>query len=256
MQTEDPTTPWLLRYKASARARLRLFCFPYAGGAAQAFRQWPQFLPDFIEVCAVQPPGRGKRLREEPFMRLDELVAAAAPALIPFMGIPFAFYGHSMGALIAFELARLLRRMGLGGPVHLFVGACPAPSLARETEVKYDLPEPEFIEELRRLGGTPAEVLEHEELLRLMLPLLRADFAVTETYLYVAGPPVDCPLTAFGGLEDREVPRERLTPWGEHTAGPASLRIMPGDHFFLRSSMRPLLENIARVLSGVAAGLS
>ncbi|PYS78745.1 MAG: putative thioesterase [Acidobacteria bacterium] len=255
MQTDDRATPWLVRYRASPRTRLRLFCFPYAGGAAQVFRLWPQSLPDFIEVCAVQPPGRGSRLREEPFTRLDALVEAAMPALIPFMDVTFAFYGHSMGAMIAFEAARRLRCMGVDGPAHLFVGACRAPRLASEREITYDLPEPEFIEELRRRGGTPTEVLGHEELLHLLLPLLRADFAVIETYSYAEGPPLDCPLTAFGGLEDEGGARESLAPWEEHTAGQFSLHMLPGDHFFLRSS-QPLLESIARTLRGVAAGLS
>src|SRR5215210_6080354 len=121
MKTDDRPTPWLVRFKASPRARLRLFCFPYAGGSAHIFSQWPQFLPDFIEVCAVQPPGRGSRLREEPFQRLDALVVAATSALGPFMNMPFAFFGHSMGGTIGFEVARRLRRLGMDGPAHLFV---------------------------------------------------------------------------------------------------------------------------------------
>jgi len=132
------------------------------------------------------------------------------------MDVTFAFYGHSMGAMIAFEAARRLRCMGVDGPAHLFVGACRAPRLASEREITYDLPEPEFIEELRRRGGTPTEVLGHEELLHLLLPLLRADFAVIETYSYAEGPPLDCPLTAFGGLED-EGGRARAWPRGRST---------------------------------------
>lgn len=250
MKTDDQTTPWLVRYKASPRARLRLFCFPYAGGSAYVFRQWPQSLPDFIDVCAVQPPGRGGRLREQPFTRLDALVAAAASALIPFMDMPFAFFGHSMGAMIGFELARRLRSLGAAGPKHLFVAAGRAPRLACERVITYDLPEPQFVEELRRLGGTPAEVLENEELLHLMLPLLRADFAVTQTYSYAEGPPLDCPLTAFGGLQDEEVKRESVAPWGEYTTASFSLHMLPGGHFFLHSSQDALLEIVARELEG------
>jgi medium-chain acyl-[acyl-carrier-protein] hydrolase len=256
MKADDRTIPWLVRYNASPRALLRLFCFPYAGGAAHVFRQWPQSLPDFIDVCAVQPPGRGSRLREEPFTRLDELVVVAASALTPFMDMPSAFFGHSMGAMIGFELARRLCSLGADGPKHLFVAACRAPKLAGERVITYDLPEPEFVEELRRLGGTPAEVLENEELLRLMLPLLRADFAVTQAYSYAEGPPLGCPLTAFGGLRDEEVKRESLAPWGEYTTAPFSLHMLPGDHFFLHSSGNALLRIVTRELEGVAARLS
>ena len=256
MKADDRTTPWLVRFKASPRARLRLFCFPYAGGSAHVFRQWPQSLPDFIEVCAVQPPGRGGRLGEESFKRLNELVAAAAPALGPFLDMPFAFFGHSMGALIGFELARRLRRLGAKGPECLFVAACRAPRLSGEHVITYDLPESEFVEELRRLGGTPAEVLENDELLRLMLPLLRADFSVTQTYSYTGGPPLDCPLTVFGGLRDKEVNRESLALWSEYTTARFSLHILPGDHFFLHSSRSDLLEIVARELEGAPARLS
>src|SRR5919197_5894001 len=124
MQTKGSATPWLISYRLSPRARARLFCFPYAGGAAHIFRQWPQRLPEGVEVCAVQPPGRGGRLRERPFTSLGELVAAAAPALRPFMELPFAFYGHSMGATVAYELARRLEEEGRAGPLHLFVSGC------------------------------------------------------------------------------------------------------------------------------------
>jgi medium-chain acyl-[acyl-carrier-protein] hydrolase len=248
MQTKGSGTPWLVSPAASPRARVRLFCFPYAGGAAHIFRQWARRLPEGVEVCAVEPPGRGVRWRERPFTSLGELVAAAGPALLPFMDRHFAFYGHSMGALIAFELARRLREAGRPEPAHLLVSGCRAPQLPDTRDDTYDLPDPEFVEELRRLRGTPPEVLEYEELLRLMLPLLRADFAVAQTYRYSEGPPLGCPLTAVGGLRDEEVTRAHLTPWRELTAGPFSLHMLPGDHFFLRASQDVLLEVIARQL--------
>jgi medium-chain acyl-[acyl-carrier-protein] hydrolase len=170
------------------------------------------------------------------------------------MDRPFALYGHSMGALIAYELARRLREAGRAEPVHLFVSGCRAPQLADTRDVTYDLPDPEFIEELRRLKGTPSEVLEHEELLRLVLPLLRADFAVAQTYRYSEGPPLGCPLTAVGGLQDEEVTREQLTPWREMTTGAFSLHMLPGDHFFLHTSQDVLLEIITRQLARLRGG--
>jgi medium-chain acyl-[acyl-carrier-protein] hydrolase len=248
MPTKEPANPWLVRFGSSPRAGVRLFCFPYAGGAAHVFRQWPRLLPGDVEVCAVQPPGRGSRLREPPFTSLRELVAAAATALRPFMDSPFAFYGHSMGAVVGYELARLLHEEGHAGPSHLFVSGCRAPQLPDERDITYDLPEPEFVEELRRLSGTPPEVLDHAELLQLMLPMLRADFAAVQTYTYAEGPPLECPLTAVGGLEDEEVTREHLAPWRELTAGDFSLFMTPGGHFFIHTSQDALLEIIARRL--------
>ncbi|HEV2862462.1 MAG TPA: alpha/beta fold hydrolase [Pyrinomonadaceae bacterium] len=246
---KESANPWLISYGPSPRARLRLFCFPYAGGSAHIFRQWPQRLPDAVEVCAVQPPGRGNRLRERPFTNLLELVAAAGAALRPFMDRPFAFYGHSMGSTVAYELARRLQEEGREGPLHLIVSGCRAPQLAETREITYDLPEPEFVEELRRLNGTPAEVLDHPELLQLILPLLKADFEAIQTYRHGAGPALACPLTAVGGLDDREVTREHLAPWRELTAGAFSLHMVRGDHFFLHTSQAALLEIVARQLA-------
>lgn len=249
-------TPWLVRYKSAATPRMRLFCFPYAGGAAHIFRQWPQGLPPFVEVCAVQPPGRGSRMSERPATSLRQLVVDAAPALAPHMEPPFAFFGHSMGGMIAFELARQLSEAGVEGPTHLFLSGCRAPRFASDSEVTYDLPEPEFLAEIRRLKGTPSEVLEHPELLGLVMPLLRADFEVVQTYKYVEGPPLACPFTVFGGLEDVEVSVESLKAWREHTTAGISLGMLPGDHFFLHSSQGPLLEAVDRELRRLAATFS
>lgn len=254
MDRNEPAGPWLVRHQASPRARVRLFCFPYAGGTAHVYRQWPRGLPESVEVWGVQPPGRGGRLREKPFTSLDELVAAATPALRPLTALPFAFFGHSMGAMIAFELARRLCEEGAATPERLFLSGCRAPQFAHTRAITYDLPEPEFVEELRRLRGTPAEVLDNQELLQLMLPLLRADFAITQTYRYREGPPLACPFTVFGGLEDEDVRPESLPPWREHTSGEFSLHMLPGGHFFLHTAQAALLETIAGQLRRPAGG--
>jgi len=227
---------------------VRLFCFPYAGGAAHIFRRWSQSLPEFVEVCAVQPPGRGSHWQERPFSNLTDLVSAAARALAIYMDRPFGFFGHSMGAMIGFELARHLRRVGAQGPEHLFLSGCRAPQSTHLSAVTFDLPEHEFLTEIRRLKGTSPEVLNNRELLQLMLPLLRADFAITETYKYRDEPPLKCPFTVFGGSEDKEVRVESLRAWRRHTTASFSLRILPGDQFFLNTSQGLLLEAIAQDL--------
>jgi medium-chain acyl-[acyl-carrier-protein] hydrolase len=211
------------------------------------YHKWPQALEDFAEVHAAQLPGRESRLREPPLTRLTELCAELARAVLPFLdGRPFAFFGHSMGALLAFELARKLARETGREPVHLFVSGRPAPQSPRERRT-FDLPEPEFIEELLSLNGTPREVLENAELRQLLLPTLRADFAACQTYEFEPGPPLGCPVTVFGGLQD-EVGREQLEGWGEQTTAAFNLHMFPGDHFFLNTSQRPLLDLIARDL--------
>jgi len=176
---------------------------------------------------------------------LSPLVQALAEAILPFLDRPFAFFGHSMGAMISFELARILRRSPGLKLAHLFVSGRVAPHIIEDDRHTHELPEPEFIEELRRLNGTPIEALEHPELMQLMTPLLRADFSVVGTYTYLPDLPLSCPITALGGLQDSEVSREQLEAWREHTTASFSLHMFPGDHFYLNTE-RPLL---LRVLS-------
>jgi medium-chain acyl-[acyl-carrier-protein] hydrolase len=234
---------WIPLGKPDPEARLRLFCFPYAGGGALVFRNWSDGLPADVEVCPVQLPGRGTRLMEHPFTQLPPLVAALAQALSPLLDKPFAFFGHSLGALVSFELARQLRRQYGVHPVRLFVSAGRAPQIPHRGPPIHILPEKEFLAELRRLNGTPSELLDHKELMVIMLPLLRADFAVYETYVYSSEPPLNCPISAFGGLQDRKVNNSDLEAWRAQTNISFSLRMFPGDHFFLK---QPLL---LRVLS-------
>jgi surfactin synthase thioesterase subunit len=240
---------WFLRDLARSQAGLRLFCFPYAGGAASIYRQWANRLPPGVEVIAVELPGRGKHLAEPPFRRMPMLIDRLATIIPPLLDVKFAFFGHSMGATIAFELARELRRRQQRQPAQLFVSGRQAPPVADPDPPTYNLPEDEFRAELLRLNGTPAEVLEHAELMNLMMPLLRADFELIQTYEYVEEQPLRCPITAYGGLQDEGLGREMLLPWKEQTEGKFSLHMLPGDHFFLRSASRILLELLERELS-------
>ena len=246
---------WFAYPRPNPQARLRLFCFPYAGGSALVYRNWPDLVPKDIEVCLLNLPGRGGRLAEEPHTRLLPLAEAVGEAIVPHLDKPFAFFGHSMGALIGFELARHLRRQDRPQPAHLFVSGRAAPQVPAADPVTYDLPEDEFIRELRRLNGTPGEVLEHPELMHLVLPLLRADFSVCETYEYTAEPSFDFPITAFGGLQDDEAPRESLEAWAEHTLRSFKLHMLPGDHFFLNSARPLLLQALSRELFQIARSL-
>jgi len=239
---------WVSWSKLNPHASLRLFCFPYAGGAALTFRTWSDSLPMSLEVCPVELPGRGKRITSAPFTRLQLLVQAIAIALLPYLDKPFAFFGHSMGGLVSFELARLLRKNYGISPVHLFVSACPAPQVPDPDPPIHALPEPEFLEKLRRLNGTPEAVLENAELMQMLLPVLRADFAVIETYAYTPESPLDCPITAFGGLQDREVRYDDLKVWQEQTNAAFSLHMLPGDHFFLQPAQPLLLQLLSQEL--------
>ncbi|HEY0407822.1 MAG TPA: thioesterase II family protein [Pyrinomonadaceae bacterium] len=240
---------WLTCFRRNPGAVLSLICFPHVGSGANIFRAWPDALPAAVEVCPVQLPGREKRVLEPPFNNLSLLVETIAPALLPYLDKPVAFFGHSMGAAICFELARHLRATHNFELVHLFVSGRQAPQLREEgRRTIYDLPEAEFLEELCRLNGTPPEVLRHPELMSFMLPMLRADFELIETYRYSAGPPLDCPITALGGAQDEDVSRESLQAWRERTTADFSLHMLPGDHFFLHSASSLLLKILSQEL--------
>src|SRR5262245_34574163 len=202
LTSEWPANRWIYCPTPNPGAALRLFCFPYAGGNSLIYRSWTEQLPLAVEVCAVMLPGREARLRERPYTCLPPLIEALAEALLPRLNKPFAFFGHSMGALISFELIRELRRNCGLAPAHLFVSGRRAPQIENNDPPTYNLPEGDFIQEIRHFNGTPQEVLEHPELMQLLLPVLRADFAVCETYTYTEEPPLECPISVFGGLQD------------------------------------------------------
>ena len=239
---------WIELYQPNPSARLRLFCFPYAGGSARIYRSWARHLPSAVEVCPVQLPGRDRRIAEPPFTNIQLLVKAAFAALQPLFDKPFAFFGHSMGALIGFELAHYVQAELGVSPQHIFASGRRAPQVGKEQSI-YDLPKDELLAELQQLKGTPPDVLEHPDLMELMLPLLRADFSLGDTYVFpVSRPLLSCPITVLGGLLDHHESRAELQAWGELTSGPFSLRMFPGDHFFVHSDELRLLEVIGRVL--------
>ena len=251
-QTARPGNPWLAYHRPQEAARIRLFCFPYAGGGASLYRTWAQGLPPQVEVCPVQLPGRENRIREEPFRRMETLVEALAAGLAPLLDRPFAFFGHSMGSLIAFELTRhLVRERGLS-PAHLFVSGHRAPQLPPRDEPIHPLPDEEFLAKVFELNGTPEEVRTDPELRALFLPILRADFELCETYGYQEAAPLPCPVSAFGGLGDHHVPREDLQAWQEQSQGRFVLRMLPGDHFFLTSAEPLLLRTLGQELYTIA----
>lgn len=229
--------------------RVRLFTLPHAGGGTSVFRRWSESVPSSVEVVPVQLPGREARIADRPFVRLAPLLSELAEAIAPYVGAPFAFFGHSMGALICFELARYLRRAIGATPAHLFVSAAPAPHLRRRHRPLHDLPTDALLDELRHLDGTPDEVLRSDEVMRLILPALRADLTLIETYTYFPDVPLSCPITAFGGLTDTRVTRAEIAAWRDQTSGAFTLRMVPGGHFFAYDPHGPVVESIASDLA-------
>ena len=248
MQNNFISNPWLVHSRAAPRARLRLFCFPYSGSNAALFHAWQDELPAEIAVCPVQLPGRGARLGEPPFTQLAPLVRAVASALAEYFDQPFAFFGHSMGALLSFELARYLREHFRISPAHLIVSGHSAPQLPDRNPPIHALPHAAFIAKLREFNGTPSQVLDNSELLEIILPVLRADFAICETYRYEPDEPLACPISAFGGGADAYVSRDELAAWRAQTCATFSARVLPGDHFFINTTRALLLRALAQEL--------
>lgn len=239
------TAKWLQIPKPDTNAKYRLFCFPYSGAGASVYQFWPPLLPE-VEVCAIQLPGRESRRLETPLTAVGDVILPVLNEIAPYLDKPFALFGHSLGALIAFELARHLHDEGSVIPLHLFVAAKRAPHMPDPAPPIHELPDREFVEGLcERYNGIPKEVLQEEDLMQMLLPALRADLTMNETYVYSNGTRLDCPITACGGLQDVSSSRNALEGWRLQTTGLFKLHMFPGDHFFLKTARVPLLRLVA-----------
>ncbi len=241
---------WLTCATPKPNAALRLFAFPYAGAGTVVFRGWDSALPAQVEMNVVRLPGRETRLRETPFSTMPPLVSALADALIPALDKPFALYGHSMGGLVAFELTRELRRRGERMPLQLLISARRAPQLADPDTPLHPLSDAAFVKEMqRRYDSIPAAILNSPELLELFVPVLKADFAVIETYSYQAAPPLDVPIAVFGGTHDHVLRAGDLEGWAEQTSGAFALQKFVGGHFFIQSQQAAFLSAVNRIIA-------
>jgi medium-chain acyl-[acyl-carrier-protein] hydrolase len=232
---------------------MRLICLPYAGAAASIYRQWPAGFDPDVEVLGVQLPGRATRIWEPALTSLPVLVDRLAASLEPWIDRPYALFGHSMGALIAYELARALEARALPGPSHLFVSGQSAPHRPNREPSLHGLPDDELLAALRTLTARSDDAMDNAELMRLLLPTLRADCTLCAAYEWTAAAPLTCMLTAFGGRDDRSVTRADLGAWRRHTTGPFDLRIFPGDHFFVHSARASVLRAVRARLRRTAA---
>lgn len=212
---------------------MRLFLFPYAGGAPAAFNKWPAEFPNSIETHIVHYPGRGSRFNETPIKSIDILVEEISHAIQPLLDKPFFFFGHSMGSILAFELSHQLKLQ----PQILFVSACGAPQLPDPNPSIHLLPDSEFIKSLQEFNGLPADAMNNPELMQLLLPTLRTDFEAFGNYAYRSSEPrLTCPVIALGGSDDAHVRRDRLEGWAYHTSGNFKAHYFPGDHFFINAA--------------------
>lgn len=247
---------WIAYTRERPDARLNLFCFPFAGGAASVFRNWQDSLPEAVEVHAIQLPGRETRMQEG----LLENIVPIVNGLIEPIGAmtaerPAVFFGHSMGTLVAFELIRALRKRNASLPLHFFAGGRRSPRLTGRFPDIHDLPHDELIQAMRRYGGTPDAILNDPEMMELLLPIIRADFKVLETYHYAAEAPLDLPLTVYGGSADIRTTKAELRAWSAETTGAFALRMFAGEHFFINTHRAEVIAALRADLQEVLDSL-
>lgn len=225
------TAPWTVCRAKSTDATFHLYCFPHSGGSPGEYVRWTDQLPD-VQVWGIQLPGRGGRLGEAPFTSMPELVDTLVSE-VDFTG-PFAFFGHSLGSLVAHEVALELRARGLAQPARLFLSAIPAPHHGLRRAPLHGLPDDKLVDAVNRLyGGLPPQILDEPELLQIVLPAYRADFELYELYQYTSRPPLELPIHVFGGRSDNIAP-EKLADWNRYTTGEFDVTMLPGQHFYLR----------------------
>jgi medium-chain acyl-[acyl-carrier-protein] hydrolase len=241
--------PWITRPCKRPQARLRLFCFPRAGAGTASFRGWSEDIHPEVEVALIQSPGRESRLREEPLRSIETMVAAIVDAMADCLDRPYALYGHSLGAKVAFETARELRRRQLPAPIHLFAAASSGPAVTWDHSPLRDLDDFSLLREIdRRYGGVPREVLADKELCALLIPALRADLTIVETYRCAEEPLLSIPITCFSGSEDLMTPESEVMDWRRQTSAEFRLHRFPGGHFFPVQERSAILDLIAAEL--------
>ena len=246
-----PAAERWFRRSSHSSPKVRLFCFPYAGGSSRIFREWHDWCGPEVELVAVELPGRGFNSRSPVINDMSTMIERILPVIDPLLDRPFALFGHSMGALISFELSRALRASGRKTPLRLFVSGMRAPHLRGGYQI-HSLPDKEFIEALRTLNGTPAELLSDSSLLEMFVPTLRADLHLSETYQFIPGTPLQHPITVFGGINDVTTPSERLREWQRHTRSSCTVRLLEGDHFFINQNAHLVAASILKSLGRVS----
>jgi surfactin synthase thioesterase subunit len=233
---------WFPIVRSDHEVKLRLFCLPFAGGNAFSYRLWQNHLPDSVDVCPIQLPGRSNRINEPCFSDIKLLVETLIIEIGRYTEIPFAVFGHSMGALIGFELIRSLTKLGKS-PLHFFPSSAKAPDCCERTVKLHNLTSKKLKAELLKLSGTAKEVLDHPELFNLLLPTLRADFKIIDDYQYKFAEPLNCLITTFGGYDD-QISQNDLLQWERHTSSGFRCQMFEGNHFYLNEQTEPMLSAI------------
>lgn len=232
MLTND--SPWFVRFGRRSSMKARLFCMHYAGGGAMTFRNWGKLVADDLDVVALQLPGRETRYSEKAYVDMRPLVSDLVTAIEHLLDMPYIFFGHSLGALISFEVIREIRRRGNTLPELFIPSGHHAPHMPDRKPPIYDADDEQFRRRLQLYDGTPAEILNDDDFFRVFMPVFRADFQVLGTYKYTNEMPLDCPILALDGTQDATVNENELYGWEQHTSRQFRYRRFVGGHFFIK----------------------
>lgn len=253
---QNPATPWVVPIRSSSRSALTLYCFSFAGGSAHIFRSWATGLATDVEIMAIELPGHGRRFAETLLTDVDETTQMLCAHLAHTVKQPFVFFGHSNGALLAYELACALQAKGLPMPRLLMVSGKRPPHVPHREPAFHQLPDGELIEKLREYEGTPDAVLQDHELMDALLPILRADFKMAHDYRYTQRQPLRCGIASLGGMKDPWVPADEVELWRELTVASFAHRIFSGGHFFIYDSARAVFEFVDTMLSSLCRAVT
>lgn len=227
---------------------IKLFCFPYAGGTSAIYAKWRRYISKNINLCPIELAGRGQRYEAPLYNTLNEVIEDVYSIIKNDIDDNYAFFGHSMGCLVAYELAHKIRKLGKNSPYHIFFSGKSAPHSEKVSRNIYNLPDEEFKSEILSLGGTPKEILEQQELLDIFLPILRADFKVNDTYKYIEpDKKLDCNITVINGKED-DMSLSDIVGWKQHTSGDCKIYMMDGGHFYLNDKYEDIIKIINHTL--------
>ncbi|MFF9351272.1 thioesterase II family protein [Streptomyces sp. NPDC014734] len=240
---------WIRRFHPAPESGVRLLCLPHAGGSAPFYFPMSRALSPAVDVLCLQYPGRQDRRQDPGIDNIPDYADAIVAELKPWLDVPTAFFGHSMGAVLAYEVALRLERDGLPGPIALFASGRRAPSRYREENV-HRRDDDGIVKEMQLLSGTDSRILGDEEILRMVLPAIRSDYTAVETYRSEAGAAVSAPITVFTGDSDPRTSLEEAEAWRAHTTAEFDIRVFPGGHFFLANHADEIIEIISKSISG------
>jgi len=248
------SSKWFVHDQNTKPENVRLFVFPHGGGSPSQYREWQTFLGEDCKVYIASLPGRGARFLEDPIADMEILIASLSEAILPLLGPYNVFFGHSLGSAVAYELAKVLESDHAKKLQKLIVSAKNAPHIPSDAPQLHQLPDTEFIDSLRQYGGTPDEILSNSELMELQLPMLRADFALSESYFCQEIAKLKCPITVFSGDEDRFTTQEGLRQWEQYSTPAFNREEFGGGHFYFLNALPDFFNSLKREISTVFLG--